>query len=110
MIVDAIINKPPTNEEFVSNWFKKVVDAVGMKLLAEPLVKYCKAENNEGIAAVCLISTSHLSLHVWDKENPPYLKFDLYSCSDFAPIMVLKFIDEFEPTNLTFKIIDRNML
>lgn len=110
IIVNATVNKPPAegDEDKVVDWMKRLVEAVGMKLVIGPFAHYCKADENEGITATCCIETSHSSLHVWDKLDPPLLRFDLYSCATFNPEIVKDMIQEFEPIKLDYILVDRN--
>lgn len=79
-----------------------------MKLVIGPHAHYCKAEDNEGITATCCIETSHASLHIWDKLDDPLLRFDLYSCAEFDPNVVVRMLDEFQPYQLEYMVLDRN--
>ena len=108
IIVGASIRQPPVKTDMVTDWLTRMVDAVGMKLVLGPFAHYCTAENNEGIAGICAIETSHCSIHVWDKEEVPYLRFDLYSCSAFNVEQVLELIQEFDCYFYEWVLIDRN--
>lgn len=108
ILVNAIVSKPPTDPTIVEDWMRRLVEAVGMKLVIGPHAHYCTADKNEGITAACCIETSHCSLHVWDKLDPPILRFDLYSCATFEPKIVLDLVDEFGATDVTWMVLDRN--
>jgi S-adenosylmethionine/arginine decarboxylase-like enzyme len=110
MILNAIVRNPPKagDEENVVRWLRKVVEAVGMKLVIGPHAHYCKADENEGITASCNIETSHCSLHVWDKLDFAIFNFDLYSCAAFDPEVVVELVKEFDPWKLEWIVMDRN--
>lgn len=110
IIINAKIAHPPGEgtESWVVDWLKRVIEAVGMKLVIGPHAHYCKAEDNEGITATCCIETSHASLHIWDKLDDPLLRFDLYSCAEFDPNVVVRMLDEFQPYELEYMVLDRN--
>ena len=108
LIVNASVKNPPTNEEEIKCWLKKVVDVAGMKLVLGPFAHYCTAKGNEGLAAICAIETSHASIHIWDKEDVPYIRFDLYSCSSFNANEVINLIKDFQPIFCESVLIDRN--
>ena len=40
LIIRANINKPPTDIRFVRKWLRKLVSAIGMKRLGQPVAHY----------------------------------------------------------------------
>lgn len=108
LIINAIVDKPPTDPTQICHWLTELVNKIGMKTVIGPFAHYCTAQDNEGLAALVGIETSHLSIHVWDKESPPYLRFDAYSCATFDPNVVLDHLHQFEPVNLDGLLLDRN--
>lgn len=89
-------------------WMKKLVNSIGMKILMGPYSVYSKIAGNRGLTSVTIIETSHIALHVWDEEEPGKLQLDVYSCSTLDVDVVLKAIDEFEPQNMNYYLIDRD--
>lgn len=110
ILINAVVRNPPKegDEELVADWLRRLIAAVGMKIVIEPRVHYCKADENEGITASVNIETSHASLHVWDKLPQPLFRFDLYSCAEFDPEVVFGFVKEFDPWKIEHLLIDRN--
>jgi len=108
LIIDASVRKPPTDTKVVIEWLKRVVDSAKMKLVLGPFAHYCTAEGNKGIAGICAIETSHSSIHVWDQEEVPYIRFDLYSCSCFDVEKIISLIHDFDPYFYEWTLIDRN--
>lgn len=110
LIVNATVAVPPRagDEELVVDWLRRLVNAVGMKIVIGPHAHYCTADDNEGMTAACCIETSHVAMHVWDKTDPPLLRFDLYSCAEFDVKDVLDLLQEFKPTKLDWVVLDRN--
>lgn len=108
LLVNAVVRKPFVDVKETEEWMRRVVEAVGMKLVIGPHAHYCTADGNNGITAACCIETSHCSLHCWDKLEQPILRFDLYSCATFDPIAVLRLIAETDPENLYWMTVDRN--
>jgi S-adenosylmethionine/arginine decarboxylase-like enzyme len=84
-----------------------LIKDIGMQVMAGPEVRYVTKEGNEGLTAVAIIETSHVALHVWDKQDPPLLQLDVYTCGPFKPGIVLKYIQEFRPTKIQWKYLDR---
>lgn len=107
LLVDAKLNKPPTDAKVVEDWLRRLVKAVDMEIFMEPQAKFCDDPNNEGVTGTVVITTSHASVHVWSGIPEPYAKFDLYSCKDFTTADFLKLVEEFEPTKVSYTVIDR---
>ena len=85
ILVTGYLHEAPQAEyvTFLEDWFKRLVEAVDMKVLIDPICVWCNDEGNEGVTGMVGITTSHSSIHFWSGE-PSYYKFDLYSCKDFA--------------------------
>ena len=109
LLVKGYLKSPPQTEKVLNIWFTQLVDNVGMKVVAGPTSVYVKEPGNEGITGTVTLATSHASIHVWDTQTPPMFQFDLYSCCDFKPKIVLKHIDEwFGLIEAHWQFIDRN--
>jgi len=109
LLVKGYINNPPKSEEILNQWFRELVNKVGMVVVAGPTSVYVNESGNEGITGTVTLATSHASIHVWDALELPMFQFDLYSCSDFTPKQVLEHINEyFQLQSATWQFIDRN--
>jgi S-adenosylmethionine/arginine decarboxylase-like enzyme len=109
LLVKGYITNPPKSEEILNNWFRELVNKVGMVVVAGPTSVYVNEVGNEGITGTVTLATSHASIHVWDALELPMFQFDLYSCSDFTPEQVLNHINEhFNLQTATWQFIDRN--
>lgn len=109
LLVKGYLKSPPQTEKVLNIWFTQLVSNVGMKVVAGPTSVYVNEPGNEGITGTVTLATSHASIHVWDKETPSMFQFDLYSCCDFKPKVVLKHIDEwFGLESAYYQFIDRN--
>ena len=108
-ILRAEIKHPPRekDKQRIWNWMFFLIKDIGMKIMFGPEVRYVRTEGNEGLTAVAIIETSHVALHVWDKQDPPLLQLDVYTCGPFKPEVVLKAIKEFQPTKIQWKYLDR---
>ena len=89
------------------DWFRRLVEAVDMKVLIDPICVYCDDEGNEGVTGMVGITTSHSSIHFWS-GNPSYYKFDLYSCKDFSLDTVAEMLKEFGTSKFTYTLINRD--
>jgi S-adenosylmethionine/arginine decarboxylase-like enzyme len=109
-IVRAEVKKPFTKRKKVKKWLKRLVNSIGMKICKRggPHVDYVDKPGNCGIAAVAMIETSHVALHVWDQEDPPLAQLDVYSCSPFDIKTVDKFLYEMDPTDIKTIFVDRD--
>lgn len=109
LLVKGNIKTPPQTEKVLNIWFSQLVNNVGMKVVAGPTSVYVNEPGNEGITGTVTLATSHASIHVWDNDNPPMFQFDLYSCCEFSPKVVLKHIDDwFGLIEAHYQMIDRN--
>jgi S-adenosylmethionine/arginine decarboxylase-like enzyme len=109
LLVKGYITNPPKSEEILNQWFRELVNKVGMVVVAGPTSVYVNELGNEGITGTVTLATSHASIHVWDAIHPSMFQFDLYSCSDFTPEQVLNHINEhFNLQSATYQFIDRN--
>ncbi len=109
LLVKGYISNPPKSEETLNQWFRELVNKVGMVVVAGPTSVYVDELGNEGITGTVTLATSHASIHVWDAIHPSMFQFDLYSCSDFTPEQVLNHINEhFNLQSATWQFIDRN--
>ena len=108
-ILRAEVKHPPGEKakQRIWNWMFFLIIDIGMKIMFGPEVRYVRTEGNEGLTAVAIIETSHVALHVWDKQDPPLLQLDVYTCGPFKPEVVLKAIKEFQPTKIQWKYLDR---
>ena len=109
LLVKGYISNPPKSEEILNQWFRELVNKVGMVVVAGPTSVYVNELGNEGITGTVTLATSHASIHVWDAIHPSMFQFDLYSCSEFTPEQVLNHINEhFDLQSATWQFIDRN--
>ena len=108
-ILRAEVKHPPGEKakQRIWNWMFFLIKDIGMKIMFGPEVRYVRTEGNEGLTAVAIIETSHVALHVWDKQDPPLLQLDVYTCGPFNPEVVLQAIKEFIPTKIQWKYLDR---
>jgi S-adenosylmethionine/arginine decarboxylase-like enzyme len=108
LIVRAEAKNPPMDEAVLTEWFKKFIDEIGMKVMMGPYVKYSHMIGNRGITGAAIIETSHIVMHVWDEPDPALLQFDVYSCGEFDPETICSKIKrDFNTTKIEYKFLDR---
>ena len=108
LIVRAEAKNPPMDEAVLTEWFKKFIDEIGMKVMMGPYVKYSHMIGNRGITGAAIIETSHIVMHVWDEPDPALLQFDVYSCGEFDPETICnKIKKDFNTTKIEYKFLDR---
>jgi S-adenosylmethionine/arginine decarboxylase-like enzyme len=108
LLVKATCKNPATEVEQLNDWFRRLVEKVRMVVVAGPTSVYVNEEGNEGLTGTVTLATSHASIHIWEKNDPPMFQFDLYSCSCFTVEEVLEHLDEFDLTDVEYLFIDRN--
>jgi S-adenosylmethionine/arginine decarboxylase-like enzyme len=82
--------------EKVETMLRELVELLGMRLLGAPHLYEVKTEiaklgvepfeDEGGVTGVCVLSTSHCSIHTWPLR--PYFVMDVYSCRDFEPALI----------------------
>ena len=107
LIIRAEITDPPYDAVDIKRWMKNLVKDIGMNVLMGPYAIYSDMEGNKGLTAVTIIETSHIAIHVWDEDEPALLQMDVYTCSTLNIDDVFKAIEEFKPTKIEYKYIDR---
>lgn len=109
LIITAHVRQPFVDPEVTKDWLKRLVAAINMKICKSggPHVDYVEAEGNCGIAGVVMIETSHISIHCWDKQDPPLAQIDVYSCNKYDNELVLSFVEEMDPIAIEWLLLDR---
>ena len=71
LIIRTEVNNPPgkDKQEYIKDWFRTLVKDIDMKLLFGPIARYVDVEGNEGMTAIAMIETSHIAMHIWEKEE-----------------------------------------
>ena len=109
LIIRAEVEQPPVekDKQRISDWMRKLIKSIDMKLLAGPYCRYVPVKGNKGITCVCIIETSHIALHVWEEHKPALIQLDVYTCGPFVPIKVFDAMKEFDPVKIGWKYLDR---
>lgn len=109
LLVKGYVKNPPKTAETLNVWLGELVSKVDMKVVAGPTSVYVDEPGNEGVTGTITLATSHAAIHVWDAEEPAMFQFDIYSCKDYDPNVVLNHIDNnFDLTEAYWSFIDRN--
>lgn len=109
MIMTFAVERPPTDPAIMNETLRALVREIDMEPLTEPFSVYCHQEGNRGLTAIALITTSHIAFHSWDEETPAMVEFDIFSCKQFDPNVVLEFVDRhFGTLGVSFILVDRS--
>lgn len=110
LLLRAEVKKPFVDPDVTKDWLRRLVEAIGMNITKSggPHVDYVDVPGNSGIAGIVMIETSHASIHVWDKAEPPLVQMDVYSCKCFSVETVVDFLNEMEPTQIDQLFVDRD--
>jgi S-adenosylmethionine/arginine decarboxylase-like enzyme len=93
-ILNSIVKNPINDEESCKKWLTDLVKVVNMDILVPAMAKYCDIPGNEGVTGTIIITTSHMSVHIWPLAEKPYIRMDVYSCKDFDAEAVLNYVNE----------------
>lgn len=110
LIIRADVWRPPTDPLSAKDWLRRLIAGISMKLAdvpGNPIVYHCKVLGNRGLTATALIETSNITLHTWDEKLPAELQLDVFTCGDLDVDAVLRFVEEFGPVGLGFRVLDR---
>jgi S-adenosylmethionine/arginine decarboxylase-like enzyme len=80
----------------VETMLRELVERLGMRLLGAPHLYEVETEiaklgvepfeDEGGVTGICVLSTSHCSIHTWPLRS--FFVMDVYSCRDFDPALV----------------------
>lgn len=107
VIIRAEVLDPPTDETLASSAVKDLIERIGMKLLMGPYAKYVTVQGNRGLTVAAIIETSHVVMHTWDECDPALVQLDVYTCGPFDPKIVFDWLQQYNPTKVDHKYIDR---
>lgn len=109
LIIRCEVLSPPrqTDMLFMRDWFKELIDEIGMKVLAGPFVEYLDVPGNRGFTGVSIIETSHIALHCWDEDTPSLIQLDVYTCGSLDIHKVFNKLKDFNPVKIEYKLLDR---
>lgn len=88
----------------VGAFLSELIEAIGMKALSKPQFFFIPpspisidhpVEDDGGLTAQCVISTSHIAYHSWPLQNRFRVVVD--SCKDFDPTTVFVVINSYFP-------------
>jgi len=107
IIIRAKVNNPPQDIRFIKKWIKKLIKAIGMKILGQPMSHYVNDKRNKGLTWLASLNTSHIAVHTWDESCPALLQLDVYSCGNLDKSIVFDSLKQFEPKEINYVTIDR---
>jgi S-adenosylmethionine/arginine decarboxylase-like enzyme len=108
LLIKGYCKNPFKSAEDLNNWFKRLVERVGMVVVAGPTSVYVDEEGNEGLTGTVTLATSHSSIHIWDAYEVPMFQFDIYSCKKYEIQEVIDHLNEMELIEFDWMAIDRN--
>jgi S-adenosylmethionine decarboxylase len=106
LIVRAELDNCPDNEPWIEEWLINLVDLLGMKILAGPIVaRVDDVEGNIGCTGVVIIETSHIAVHFWEETG--LMQLDVYTCGHLDKYVILDELQYMMPTKVEWKFLDR---
>lgn len=103
LVLDAIVsNTDRFNADDLSVFFQRLAASLDMQILFGPEFVEVeldqtklvgdKFQDEGGITGMCVISTSHISIHTWVLRK--FISLDVFSCKDFNVDIALREIDD----------------
>ena len=108
LIIRATVANPPRDCDTVHVWLCELCELIGMHLLAGPITARVEDVGNRGVTGVCIISTSHMAIHVWDESDPAVIQLDVYTCAELDPHAVIGHLQVFLPQHIDTHYLDRD--
>ena len=109
LLVRAEVNSPPQKDFDLEAELKSLVKHIDMKILAGPMTAWCPVEGNVGWSGTVIIETSSITFHSWTESHYPVIQLDVYSCKDFEIETILKWLRQFDPEEIQYKFLDREL-
>ena len=107
IIIRAEVLDPPRAEQPTSEQVKTLINDIGMKIMMGPFAARSEMVGNAGLTVATIIETSHVILHTWDEVSPALMQLDVYTCSHLEPKIVFNWLEQYKPTKIDYKYIDR---
>ena len=110
LVLSAAVKQPPKTFKAGREWLAALVQQLDMYILAPATGAYCQTKGNRGLTVLIPITTSHITMHTWDEEDPARLELDVYSCKPFDVRTILNHLAPLQASNIKYKFFDRNGL
>ena len=108
LILRIEAEKLPNSENECNMLVKELAEEIGMKIVYGPKTKHLTNPETEGYSTFAIITTSHISLHTWNKTDPPIMQIDIFSCNAFSRAKVEKYLrNKFKIKKISDIFIDR---
>lgn len=78
-----------------NQWLVDLIESQDMNIMAGPLIAHCDRTGLEGWSGTVIIETSHVAIHVWDKQSPVLVQLDFYTCGQLNTALIVEAIEQF---------------
>jgi S-adenosylmethionine/arginine decarboxylase-like enzyme len=106
LLIRAECENIPRQGYPIDKKLEHLVELIEMKILTGPFCAWCPVVGNTGWSGTVIIETSHIAWHSWNETG--LINLDIYSCKDFDVHSVIEWMEEFKPTYMDYKFLDRN--
>ena len=98
----------PSTGESLIEFVEELADEIGMKIVYGPKAVHLPYPETEGWSCIAVITSSHISVHTWNKTEPPLMQLDIFSCNGFSRKKVEDYINrKFQVNKMSEIFIDR---
>jgi S-adenosylmethionine/arginine decarboxylase-like enzyme len=84
-------NMPDSAKELIE-FVEELANTIDMEIVYGPKAVHLPYPETEGWSCIAVITSSHISVHTWNKTEPPLMQLDIFSCSGFSKKKVEDFI------------------
>lgn len=120
LVMDGLTGDPSLfNVDTLDKLMTDLAKSLEMDIIHGPLFKEVEIDESKltgdkftdegGISGFCMISTSHISIHVWPLRK--FFHMDIFSCKSFNDKSAVQIVyDSLQPSHLMSQLIGRSQL
>jgi S-adenosylmethionine/arginine decarboxylase-like enzyme len=93
LIIRLELEEMPDKAEDLTSFVDELANEIGMKIVYGPKAIHLPYPETEGWSCFAIITSSHISVHTWNKSDPPLMQVDIFSCNAFSKKKVIDFVN-----------------
>jgi len=102
LIMRLELEDMPDSSKDLIEFVEELADTIDMKIVYGPKAIHLPYPETEGWSCIAVITSSHISVHTWNKTDIPLMQLDIFSCNGFSK----KKVEDFLKKNYTVNKLD----
>jgi len=102
LIMRLELEDMPDSSKDLIKFVEELADTIDMKIVYGPKAIHLPYPETEGWSCIAVITSSHISVHTWNKTDIPLMQLDIFSCNGFSK----KKVEDFLKKNYTVNKLD----